>query len=154
MDSIMSIKDENDRHEKHRHEEGGCQCGAVRYRTTNQPARAMACHCITCRLRTGSPYGVGVYFDEKDVEFLQGEMSVYKFNSDTSDRWVRNEFCLRCGTAVSWTLEMRPGLRAIAGGTFDNPDWYPIQAHIWTRSAKSDMCYPDGIPQHEKSLSG
>ncbi|NKB77535.1 MAG: GFA family protein [Gammaproteobacteria bacterium] len=137
-----------------KYEQGGCQCGAVRYRTTDRPIRAMACHCVTCKLRTGAPYGVGVYFEEKDVEFIQGEMSVYEFASDTSGRWIRNEFCHHCSTTLSWTLEMRPGLRAMAGGTFDNPDWYRIESHIWTRSARSDMCYPDGMAVHERALIG
>ena len=89
--------------------EGGCQCGAVRYRTTAAPMRAMACHCTACKLRTGAPYGIGVYFDDNDVEFNDGERGTFEFHSDTSNRWIRNEFCKRCGTAVSWTLEMRPG---------------------------------------------
>jgi hypothetical protein len=132
--------------------EGGCQCGAVRFRTTATPKRAMACHCTTCKLRTGAAYGIGVYFDEADVAFNDGERGSYEFHSDTSGRWIRNEFCTRCGTCVSWTLEMRPGLRAIAGGTFDDPDWYTLDAHIWTRSARSDMCYPEDMPTHQKAL--
>ena len=133
--------------------EGGCQCGAVRYRTSAQPKRAMACHCTTCKQRTGAPYGIGVYFADEDVEFIQGEMQAYTFHSDTSDRWIKNEFCQSCGTAVTWTLEMRPGLRAIAGGTYDDPDWYQLDAHIWSRSARSDMCYPEGMPIYEKALT-
>ena len=32
-------------------QKGGCQCGAVRFETTGDPVRAMACHC-TCLLYT------------------------------------------------------------------------------------------------------
>ena len=124
---------------------GGCQCGAVRYRTKDKPIRAMACHCTTCKLRTGAPYGIGIYYNENDVEFLQGEMSKFRFESDTTGRWIQNEFCTQCGSTVTWTLEMRPGLRALAGGSFDNPNWYDLEAHIWTRSARSDMRYPEGM---------
>jgi hypothetical protein len=134
-------------------QEGGCQCGAVRYRTTGTPVRTMACHCSTCKLRTGAAYGIGVYFNELDVEFLQGEMSKYRFESGTSGRWLQNEFCNQCGATVTWTLEMRPGLLGIAGGSFDNPNWYDIEGHIWTRSARSDMCYPDGMLVCEEILT-
>jgi hypothetical protein len=138
--------------------QGGCQCGAVRFKTTSTPARAMACHCTSCKLRSGSPYGVGVYFQDEDIEFLESEtgdasLGMYEFHSVTSNRWIRNEFCKQCGTAVSWTLEMRPGLRAIAGGCFDDPNWFEIEAHIWTESARSDMCYPDNVPQFDKALT-
>ena len=133
--------------------EGGCQCGAVRYKATAAPQRAMACHCTTCKLRTGAAYGIGVYYRDEDLQFNDGEMRSFKFESDSSGRWMKNEFCANCGTTVTWTLEMRPGLRAIAGGTFDNPDCYDIGAHIWTRSARKDMCYPDEMPLHEKALA-
>lgn len=132
--------------------EGGCQCGAVRFRTTDTPKRVMACHCTTCKQRTGAPYGIGVYFAEDEVEFIQGKVNTFEFHSDTSKRWIRNEFCEKCGTAVSWTLEMRPGLRAIAGGTYDDPDWFTVQAHLWTRSARSDMLYPEHVEVFEQAL--
>ncbi len=131
---------------------GGCQCGAVRYSCSATPVRAMACHCTGCKLRTGAAYGIGVYFNDSEVEILQGDLQQYRFESDTTGRWIQNEFCANCGATVFWTLEMRPGLRAVAGGSFDNPDWYNIEAHIWTRSARSDMCYPEGMLQCDEAL--
>jgi hypothetical protein len=124
----------------------------VRYRTTEQAKRVLACHCTNCKRRTGAAYGVGVYFDENDVEFIRGTMQIYEFRSDESGRWIRNEFCDTCGTTVTWTLEMRPGLRAIAGGTYDDAGWFDVQAHIWTRSARDDIRYPDHIAVFEKAL--
>ncbi len=132
---------------------GGCQCGAVRFTTTGDPVRAMACHCTACKLRLGSPYGIGVYFQDSQVQFVQGDVQTYEFVSDTSGRWIRNEFCGACGSAVSWTLEMRPGMRAIAGGSFDDPDWFTLDAHLWTHSARTDMCYPDGMAVYEKAIT-
>jgi hypothetical protein len=131
---------------------GGCQCGAVRYSTSRQPVRTMACHCTTCKLRTGATYGVGVYFHDEDIIFTQGKLNTFEFRSDTTGRWLKNEFCAICGTTVTWTLEMRPGLRAIAGGTYDNVNWYQIEAHIWAGSARSDMCYPDNMAVHQEAL--
>ena len=133
-------------------QEGGCQCGAIRYRTAGTPVRAMACHCTTCKLRTGAPYGIGVYYQESDVDIFRGEMAKYQFKSDTTGRWIQNEFCTQCGSTISWTLQMRPGLRAIAGGSFDNPNWYEIEAHIWARSARADMCYPNDMLVCEEAL--
>jgi len=111
------------------------------------------CHCTTCKLRTGAAYGIGVYFEESAVEFESGDLGSFQFSSDTSGRWIQNEFCKQCGSTVSWTLEMRPGLRAIAGGSYDNPDWYSLEAHIWARSARSDMCYPKDMKVCEQALT-
>jgi hypothetical protein len=131
---------------------GGCQCGAVRYETTENPVRVIACHCKTCKQRTGAPYGVGVYLAEENVEFNEGKLETFEFFSSESGRWLRNQFCPVCGASVCWTLELRPGLVGIAGGTYDNPDWFKIQAHIWTESARSDMVYPDDVAVHEKAM--
>jgi hypothetical protein len=57
--------------------EGGCVCGAVRYRVRNAPARTSACHCRFCQRRTGSAFGIGAYFREADVEILSGELRTY-----------------------------------------------------------------------------
>ncbi|MCB1741997.1 MAG: GFA family protein [Gammaproteobacteria bacterium] len=138
-----------DRSEVH---QGGCQCGAVRYHATGKPVRVLACHCTSCKLRTGAEFGIGVYYDDAAVGFEGITMHTYEFHSDTSGRWLRNEFCPRCGTCVTWTTQMRPGLRAIAGGTFDDPNWFSIEAHIWTRSARTDMCFPDDVPVHDQAL--
>ena len=133
-------------------QEGGCQCGAVRYRTSDKPVRVLACHCQSCRRRTGAPYGVGLYFDSDDVEVVQGSMRTYEFRSSTSGRWVRNEFCEQCGTAVTWTLEMRLGLRGIASGTYDDQHWYKIDAHLWAGEARSDMCFPEHVEVFEAAV--
>ena len=100
--------------------EGGCQCGSVRFRTSDEALRAIACHCKTCKQRTGADYGVGVYFNEDDVEFIKGTPQVFEFRSDESGRCIRTEFCQKCGSAISWTLEFRPGVRGIAGGSYDD----------------------------------
>jgi len=112
----------------------------------------MACHCATCKKRTGAAFGVGAYFEDSDVEFIAGKPESFEFRSDTSDRWICNEFCARCGTTVSWTLEMRPGVRGVAGGAYDDPTWFRIDKHIWTHSACAGVGYPDDVEVHTHAL--
>jgi hypothetical protein len=131
---------------------GGCQCGAVRFNTSDQPLYAMACHCTTCKQRTGGAYGIGVYFNNEEVQFTNGSTKSFEFRSDESDRWLCNEFCEDCGSTVSWTLENRPGVTGLAGGCYDEPNWFSVEAHIWTRSARSDVCYPDHVKICEESF--
>ena len=131
--------------------EGGCLCGAVRFHTRDKPLVVMACHCTACKQRTGAAYGLGVYFNDEDVEFINGATQIFQFNSDESGRWLRTEFCGSCGSTVSWTIEKRPGMRGVAGGSYDDPNWYTVEAHIWTRSARSDMCYADHVKVYEEA---
>ena len=130
--------------------EGGCACGAVRYRVRNAPFRTSVCHCRSCQRRTGSAFGVGIYFRQEDFALLRGELKSYEYRSDESHRWLRMEFCPNCGTTVSWTAEAFPGGRAVAGGTFDDPDWVRIERHVWTRSAHRWVPIPPEVEKFEK----
>ena len=40
---------------------GGCTCGKVKYSISEKPLFTQACHCVDCKISTGSSYGsVGV----------------------------------------------------------------------------------------------
>ena len=126
--------------------EGGCHCGAVRYRTTGAPTIARACACTWCQKRTGSAFGLSIYFPEEEVSFLQGDLRRYRLTAD-SGRWLETGFCETCGSTVTWTAEARPGLVGIAGGTFDQPTfWYDLEGFVYARSKPAWLVLPDGLP--------
>jgi hypothetical protein len=131
--------------------EGGCVCGAVRYRTEGGPLRVTACHCTMCQKRTGSAFGVGAYYNAEQVHKLKGELRTYEHRSDESHRWLRFEFCANCGTQVFWTLEALPGVRAVALGSFDDPKWLKPTRFGWYRSAHPWVNAPDDVEVIEKS---
>ncbi|MGG7565185.1 GFA family protein [Rhodovulum sp. DZ06] len=117
--------------------EGGCLCGAVRFRTTGAPAKAVACHCRGCQLRTGSALGVSAYFPESQVEILSGELRPYTFTTE-SGRDFTNHFCAICGGQVMWRLEALPGLLGLAAGMFDPPSfWFAVEREVFARSRAS-----------------
>ena len=130
--------------------EGGCSCGRVRYRVTSTPLRSSVCHCTFCQHRTGSAFGIGVFFRDEDVEFLRGELKSYEHRSDETQRWLRMQFCTNCGNTVTWTVGALPGMRAIAGGTFDDPNWLELNRHVWTVSAQKWVTIPHGVEQFDK----
>jgi hypothetical protein len=134
--------------------EGGCLCGTVRYRVKGNPVRASVCHCTFCKRRTGSALGMLVLFDEENVEITGGPLTTYEHKSDESQRWIRMQFCPRCGTTVILRFERFPGACGVSAGTLDDPSWVKIERVIWTRSALPWMTYPPGIEQFEKAAMG
>lgn len=113
---------------------GGCQCGALRYRTTGAPQRAGVCHCRYCQLRTGSAFGVSAYFNSDQVEIISGSVKTYPFETE-SGRNFTTQFCPTCGTNVLWTLDMFEGLIGVAAGTFDPPTfWFDVDREVFTRT--------------------
>jgi hypothetical protein len=132
--------------------EGGCLCGSVRYRVQGEPAIGMVCHCRFCQRRLATAFAMVAYFAENQVEMLQGELSTYEHRSDETSRWLRLQFCPRCGTTICHTAEARPGFRGIAAGTFDDPDWFKIERHIWTRSARPWVAIPAGVQVFDQAF--
>ncbi len=133
--------------------EGGCLCGAVRYRVHGNPSRTVVCHCTFCQRSTGSAFAVWPTFAQQDVK-TKGDLSAYEHRSDESGRWIRLNFCPRCGTTVTSTFEKGPGEIAILGGTFDDTKWLTADRHVWTRSKQHWVPLPAGATAFEKSSSG
>jgi len=129
---------------------GGCACGALRYRVRGMPTVGSVCHCTFCQRRLASAFAVMASFPEEAVEIVQGDVATVEHRSDESGRWLRMDFCPRCGTTVAHRAEARPGIRTVAAGTFDEPDWFPIQRHIWVRSKLPWVVVPRGVESYER----
>jgi hypothetical protein len=124
---------------------GGCVCGEVRYVVRGIPVFGLVCHCRFCQRRLASAFAVIAFFDEQHIEFVTGKLAEYEHRSDESGRWLRMAFCPSCGTTVSHTAEVRPGMRAIAAGTFDDPDWFAVDRHIWVQSKRPWVSIPQDV---------
>lgn len=129
--------------------EGGCLCGAIRYRVRGKPQRVTACHCTFCQRRTGGALSIHVWFDEKDITLLGNEPATYEQRSDESNYYLRLHFCSRCATTVMLTLEKRPNFRLITGGTLDNPKGVEVDFHVWRRSAQPWVHLPSDATAFE-----
>jgi hypothetical protein len=78
--------------------EGGCLCGAVRYRVIDEPYLAGVCHCTLCNKRTGSAVGVATYFDEPAVLIKSGALKTYEFRSD--ETWGGKFSATKAATSI------------------------------------------------------
>jgi len=146
---------------------GGCLCGETRYQISAEPLRSSICHCRYCQLRTGSAFGVSIYFQDKELNVLSGELDYFAYSTESGHN-VKNERCSVCGTNLFWTIDAPnyQGLKGVAGGTFDPPTfWYKLTRAVFSRS-KASFCqiiapeehltHPDYFPlkQDEERLSG
>jgi hypothetical protein len=102
--------------------QGGCACGAVRFRVSNHPRRAGLCHCLTCRKSHGATFNSYAVFARDDFQF-NGE--VHSWPSSPDDlRW----FCPRCGSPV---FESSKDEIEIAIGSFDDVNLFTPQYELW-----------------------
>jgi len=130
--------------------EGGCVCGAIRYRVKGNPLLEYVCHCTFCQRFTGSAFSTLLRFEEENVELIGDGLTTYEHRVDESNRWFRLNFCNRCGTTIMATLERRPGIRLIMVGTLDDPNWVNFDRHVWTRSAQHWVVIPQNVDRFEK----
>jgi hypothetical protein len=134
--------------------EGGCLCGAVRYRASGEPSRTVVCHCRFCQRCTGSAFAIWPTFAQAQVQ-TRGDLSAYEHRSDESGRWIRLFFCALCGTTLTSAFEKGAGEVAILGGTFDDTSWITrIDRHVWTRSRQHWLPLPPGAMLFERSSGG
>jgi len=106
--------------------EGGCLCGAVRYRVTAAPTALVVCHCRSCRRAAGAPSLAWVIFRAADFAFTRGKPATFK-----SSPGVERGFCASCGTTLTYADADRPEVADVTTATFDNPDAFAPTKEIW-----------------------
>src|SRR3546814_7773839 len=63
-----------------------CSCGQLHLSTRGEPLRISICHCLACKQRTGSAFGVQARFAEADVT-VEGQSTEYvRIAEDGEDR--------------------------------------------------------------------
>jgi hypothetical protein len=127
--------------------EGGCACGAVRYRLASEPMFIHCCHCLNCQRQTGSAFVVNLLIESDRVELLAGTVEAVGVPRDdgTAQRIFR---CPRCQVAI-FSHYGRPEVSFVRGGTLDDPTGVTPDVHIYTRSKVGWVTLPDGAPAFE-----
>lgn len=123
--------------------EGGCLCGATRYAVQGPPVTVTLCHCGVCRRGAGAPMVAWSMFSLDGFKWTGGEASMY-----ASSKGVQRGFCGRCGTTLTWTGDILPGLIDITVGSMDDPAALPPLMHIWDSSRVPWLAIDDGLPRH------
>ena len=126
--------------------EGGCLCGAIRYRSLEPPSRCMICHCEQCRKHSGGPCLSFVHFAPGSFEWLGEQPTRYR-----SSQYAERGFCAKCGSTVSMHEEVLADRIQIATGTLDEPHRVEPQDHVWVQSQLPWMQIRDDLPRFARS---
>jgi hypothetical protein len=121
--------------------EGGCACGAVRYRLRSDPLFTHCCHCLNCQRQTGSAFVINLLIEAERVELLASEPQPVDVPRDDGST-QRIHRCRTCQVAV-FSEYGRPELWFVRGGTLDEPTSVTPDVHIYTRSKVSWLELPE-----------
>ncbi len=123
--------------------DGGCSCGAVRYRLTTAPMFVHCCHCLLCQRQTGSAFAINALIETSRIELLHGSLEVTSMPTE-SGRPHDIHRCPSCKVAVWSDYGRRPALRFVRVATLDQPHALVPDVHIFTRSKVPWVGLPTG----------
>lgn len=99
--------------------EGGCLCGAVRYRAEGPARMAFLCHCRDCQQQSGSG-NLPLMVVPKKTFAAEGDTRSFQTTGDSGRKLLRH-FCPVCGSSLFAEAEALAEDVLLAAGTLDDP---------------------------------
>ena len=124
--------------------EGGCHCGAVRYKLTGEPKMMVNCHCLNCQKSSGSGHVFHLGF-AADQLLVAGETRSFQYTGGSGSQ-VTLQFCPNCGTNLFGSPEIMPGFQTLRGATLDDSSSFAPQLTVYQKSCQSWDSVAEGIP--------
>lgn len=106
--------------------EGGCLCGAIRYRVEGSPSSVSICHCRSCRRASGAPAVGWFVVSRAQFKLLSGVLAICQ-----SSKPVHRGFCRQCGTQLTYQHESAPDTIELTIASLDTPERLPPTKEIW-----------------------
>jgi hypothetical protein len=125
------------------HHEGGCLCGALRYRCTAAPSDTGYCHCRLCQRSTGAPVLAWASYPVEAFDYTKGAPALYQ-----SSPHGHREFCANCGTQIAYRESQGAVSVDVNVGSLDDPAAVPPRRHIFTASRIAWFDTRDALPRH------
>ena len=124
--------------------QGGCLCGAVKFRIYGPMRQIINCHCGQCR-RTHGNYAA----------YSSVEKSKFKFILDTGLKWFRSSdkakrgFCQECGASLFYERIGEKNI-SIAAGMLDSTAGLKTISHIFMNDKPDYYLIQDELPKYKQ----
>jgi len=105
--------------------EGGCLCGAIRYRIDAPPSSSVLCHCRSCRRASGAPVVAWITVPRAALVIRSG--APVRFESSPG---VVRQFCGRCGSPLTYERRADPSID-ITTASLDQPERFAPTGEVW-----------------------
>ena len=127
--------------------EGGCLCGAVRYRVRVESTEGYYCHCRMCQLAFGNVFAAWLNVRTAQVEWLGEPPRLHR-----SSRIAERGFCPHCGTPLSFAF-LGSEHMDLSVGSFDEPGRISPGSHFAVETRVESWHRPDGLPEKRADAS-
>jgi len=127
--------------------EGGCYCGAIRYRAEGEPMMQGQCHCRECQYITGGEPNAFIAMPMAGFHYTKGTPASFK-RPDLPNA-VTRRFCPTCGTGIG--TEIRGDtIMIVKVGTMDDPSGFMPKVAIYTCDKQPFHAIADGVRTFER----
>ncbi len=114
---------------------GGCMCGAIRYKVSEEPVLVGQCHCRECQYASGGAPANVVFVHTESFTLLCGNPKGYDTTSAKGNT-VTRLFCPECGTPLFAALAAAPHIWIVTAGSMDDASWLKPTMVFYTSSAQ------------------
>lgn len=113
---------------------GQCNCGAVTYALSADPAGVFICHCSICRRATGTNGNAVVVIGNEHFRWTAGEELIATWKKPGHDWQIW--FCRHCGSQVPGAND-DSRMFVPAGSVTEGAEQFQVTDHIWVDSKAS-----------------
>ncbi|MDX2169469.1 MAG: GNAT family N-acetyltransferase [Deltaproteobacteria bacterium] len=125
--------------------DGGCLCGALRFRVSAAPLAVSHCHCTLCRRASGAPLVTWATVPSAAFGYLQGAPREWRATPS-----ARRSFCTGCGTPLTFQADATPQLLDVTVASFDRPEAVPPTEHVWVSRRLPWLQLDDDLPRRPR----
>ena len=124
--------------------DGGCWCGAVRYRVADAFLYAANCHCSRCRAATGSAFKAFAGIERDKLELAAGPDALLVVGDDD----LNDTRCASCGSLLFSVVRDGAYVHVALGSLAGTPSIRPSE-HIFVGSKAPWFEITDDLPQSD-----
>ena len=122
--------------------DGGCLCGAVRFRVEGALRPVIYCHCEQCR-RTSGHFVAASAADDNAITLTRDDGLRWFASSDTAKRG----FCDHCGSSLFWK-QHSSDQTSIMAGALDDKTVLTAERHIFVDDKAAYYTLDDQLPRN------
>ncbi len=112
--------------------EGGCLCGATRYRIAGAPRFAITCYCRDCQHVSGGGHAPQMAVAQSDLS-VTGTLKIHRRKA-VSGSDLEFGFCAECGAPLTKATSRAPELVFVYAGSLDDPSILPEPRPVFEAS--------------------
>lgn len=110
------------------------------------------CHCKACQRRSGSPFGMMIYFEAQNVQFT-GDPTEFTRLADSGNE-VTIGFCPVCGSTLYLRTALHPGGIGIAIGALEEyASTGPVRS-VFEENRHSWITVPEATQRFPRARNG